>query len=134
MNETTAANQNLTDPLVELRQRLLRMHRTLIDAERVLYEQAHGRTTSNELLQLLINHEQFAWLRSISELIVSIDEAMDADEPLTKESVEFFFARTRALLTVDETGSDFQRRYGAALQREPAAVLAHAEVVKLLKS
>jgi hypothetical protein len=31
-----------------------------------------------------------------------------------------------------DTGGEFTRKYQAALQREPAAVLAHAELARLL--
>src|SRR5215831_8647367 len=87
-----------------VRHALLRLHRSLMDAERVLYEQAHGQVTRGELLQLLISHEQFDWLHTISELIVSIDEMMDADEPVTEESVDSLIKRIRALVTPSETG------------------------------
>jgi hypothetical protein len=33
----------------------------------------------------VINHEQFAWLRPVSELSVRIDELLDAVEPVTAE-------------------------------------------------
>jgi hypothetical protein len=36
------------------------------------------------------------------------------------------------LLRPSETGNDFERKYYAAIQREPDAVLAHREVTKLL--
>ena len=42
-------------------------------------ERDFGRLTSGELLQLVINHAQFAWLRLISALVVQIDEMLDAD-------------------------------------------------------
>jgi hypothetical protein len=37
------------------------------------------------------------------------------------------------LLTASETGEGFQRRYYEALQRQPAVVLAHADVRRVLK-
>jgi len=46
----------------------------LLDTERITYEQVHGRVSSGE--QLVINHEQFAWLHRISELVVQIDEML----------------------------------------------------------
>ena len=66
--------------LVNLRIALLRLHKVLLDDERAAYERAHGRASGGEMLQLVIHDERFAWLHSISELIVSIDEMMDADE------------------------------------------------------
>jgi hypothetical protein len=38
------------------------------------------------------------------------------------------------LLAASETGDGFARRYYEALQRQPAVVLAHADVRRVLKS
>ena len=62
--------------LGDLRQGLLRLHKTLLDWERGGYERIHGRQTSNDLLNALLNDPQFAWLRPISQLIVRIDELL----------------------------------------------------------
>jgi len=91
----------------ELRLSLLRLHKTLLDAERDAYERMHGQVTGGELLQLVINHEQFAWLHPISELIVRIDEMLDADEPATADAAEALLAGARSLLKPSEAGSGF---------------------------
>jgi hypothetical protein len=136
MNETNMDNSPATETalrrLRSLRHVLLRLHKTLLDSERAIYEQAHGRVTSGELLQLVINHEQFAWLHSVSELIVRIDEMLDADEPATRDEVESLLAQARALLKPSEMGNIFQRKYYIVLQRDPDAILAHREVTKIL--
>jgi len=137
MNEPASdspRSEDVPKRLRDLRRGLLHLHKALLDAERVIYEQAHGRVSSGELLQLVINHEQFAWLHSISEIIVRIDETMDADEPTTREDIDLLLAQAGALLKPSETGSDFQRKYYAALQREPAAVLAHREAMLILST
>lgn len=118
--------------LRDLRNKLLRLHRVLLDTERITYEQVRGRVSSGELLQLVIDHEQFAWLHRISELVVQIDEMLQADEPVSLEDVQTLIADTRTLLTPSEVGNRFARKYYNALQREPGAVLAHAEVTELL--
>ena len=84
------------------------------------------------MLQLVINHERFAWLHSISEFIVRIDEMLDAKEPTTVGDVESLLMQARVLLSPSETGTEFERKYYAALQRDPDAVLAHREVTKIL--
>jgi hypothetical protein len=118
----------------ELRLGLLRLHKTLLDAERDAYERVHGQVTGGELLQLVINHEQFAWLHPISELIVRIDEMLDADEPATADAAEALLAGARALLKSSETGGGFGQKYFAAIQREPDVVLAHREVTRILSA
>ncbi|MDX6695539.1 MAG: hypothetical protein QOF02_3142 [Blastocatellia bacterium] len=126
------ATESTLQRVRELRRALLRLHKTLLDTERAAYEQAHGNVSSGELLQLVINHEQFAWLHSISELIVRIDEMLDADKPVMNSDAESLLAQACSLVKPSETGSEFERRYHAALQREPAVVLAHRDVTKML--
>jgi hypothetical protein len=118
--------------LSNLRRALLRLHKALLDGERLAYERVYGQVTGGELLQLVINHEQFAWLRFISELIVSIDEMLYAEEPATDADAELLLTQARALLRPSEDGTDFERKYYAALQRDPDIVLAHREATKIL--
>lgn len=106
----------------------------LLDTERIAYEQVRGRLSSGELLQLVIDHEQFAWLHRISKLVVQIDEMLQADEPVSLDDIQDLIAYARTLLTPSEVGNGFARRYYNALQREPGVVLAHAEVSRLLAS
>ncbi len=120
--------------LRELRNKLLHLHRMLLDTERIAYEQVRGRVSSGELLQLVIEHEQFAWLHRISELVVQIDEMLQADEPVSLDDVQTLIAHTRTLLTPSAVGNAFERKYYNALQGEPGVVLAHAEVSELLAS
>ena len=120
--------------LRELRNKLLHLHRVLLDTERIAYEQVRGRVSSTELLQLVIEHEQFAWLHRISELVVQIDEMLQADEPVLLDDVHNLIAHTRTLLIPSEEGNTFARKYYNAIQRDPGVVLAHADVSKLLTS
>ncbi len=118
--------------LQELRRSLLHLHKTLLDMERADFERDFGRLTSGELLQLVINHAQFAWLRKISALVVQMDEMLSAEEPATESDVENLLAQGRLLFTSAEDEA-FQEKYQAALQREPAAVMAHSEIAKVLR-
>ena len=65
--------------LRDLSTSLMRLHRLLLDRERGLYEDRHGTIPTRELFSLVLNDEQFAWLRSLSTLIAQIDEVVDAD-------------------------------------------------------
>ena len=118
--------------LQEVRLGLLRLHKAMLVAERADWERQHGEVSSGQLLQLLINHERFAWLHLISELIVRIDETLEAEEPASSEVLESLFAEARVLTTPSEYGRDYEQRYFAALQRDPSAVLTHREVRRLL--
>ena len=63
--------------LLELRRLLLQLHKTLIDWQRAEYESVHGRLQTSQLLNVMFNDPAFAWLRSMSGLIVRIDEALE---------------------------------------------------------
>jgi hypothetical protein len=136
MDDHTSENDNglpeaTIKRLGDLRGSLLHLHKTLLDMERADFERDFGRLTSGELLQLVINHAQFAWLRLISALVVQIDEMFDVEKPATLNDVQNVLAEARALFTspADEV---FKEKYQAALQREPAAVMSHSDVMKLL--
>jgi len=119
--------------LRDVRVRLLHLHQTLLDMERKSFETTHGRVNSGELLELVLNHAQFAWLRIISALVVEIDEMLDADEPASVADMVNLISAARQLFA--ESGNqEFQQKYQAALQQEPDVVMAHAALMKLLRS
>lgn len=121
--------------LGELRTGLLTLHKVLLDDTRTTYQLDRGDVGSSaNLLQLVINDPWFAWLHAISELIVRIDEMLAADSLETDADAVALAEQVEKLLTASETGEGFQRRYYDALQRQPAVVLAHAEVRRTLKS
>jgi catechol 2,3-dioxygenase len=121
--------------LSALRLPLLNLHKALLDDARMAYELDRGSVGSSaNLLQLVISDPWFAWLHSVSELIVRIDETVAADSPGTDADARTLADQVERLLTASENGEGFQRRYFEALQRQPAVVLAHAEVRRTLKS
>lgn len=119
--------------LDDLRRSLLRLHKVLVERERIAYERIHGRiASSGQALQLVIDHPQFAWLHGISELLVRMDEALESEE-LTAEEIDLLVLETRAMLKSVEEGNAFQIKYYDALQTDPGVVLAHGEVWKILR-
>lgn len=121
--------------LTDLRHILLKHHKTLLDSERARYEHDVDRIkSSGQLLNLLLHDPFFAWLHELSELIVMIDETLDADEPPTAADAARLLAQARTLLSPAETGQGFRRQYFDALQRNPDVVIAHGAAVKALGS
>jgi hypothetical protein len=119
--------------LEEVRHALLALHKTLVDSERVTYEKTVGAIRSpNQFLQLLTSDPWFAWLQPLSQLIVSIDEALDSKEPLTAAAVDAAIKQANSLLAPSESGEGFSHHYFDALQRDPDVVIAHADVMKLI--
>ena len=137
MNDDPSENNNPLPEatlklLNELRSKLLHLHKTLLEMERADFERAFGPLTSGELLQLVLNHAQFAWLRQISALVVQMDEMLAAEEPVTPSAVQSLLAQAGLLFT-SSTDEVFKEKYHAALQREPEVVMAHSEVMRLLR-
>ena len=131
---TLMTEQN-RERLRELRAKLLQLHKVLLDDARASYEMDRGRVPSNaSLLQLVINDPWFAWLHSLSELVVRIDETTDTDSPATDADAAALINEVEKLLTASENGEGFHRRYYDALQRQPAVVMAHADVRRVIKS
>ena len=108
-----------------------------MDLERRDFERARGRiSNSYEFLQLVLKDPWFDWLHRLSELIVQIDETLDAhdsDKPATEADAKALMDRARTLLAPSETGTEFQKNYFLALQQSPDVVLLHSEVMKLLR-
>ena len=119
--------------LRKLRGKLLQLHKTLLEMERADFERDFGRLTSGELLQLVINHAQFAWLRQISALVVQIDEMLDAEEPAMLDDLQNVLGQARSLFS-SSADKIFREKYQAALQRNPEVVMSHSEVIDLLRN
>ena len=119
--------------LREVRLALLHLHKTLLEDEREAYERLHDRIeNSYEVLRLVMHDPWFAWLHGLSELIVKIDEALDADEAPSAADTAAMIQQVRELISPDENGSEFQQKYFLSLQRSPDAVLAHAETMRVI--
>jgi hypothetical protein len=126
--------ENARRRLTELRNALLSLHKILLDSETALYEREVARLTSrNQLLGLVLHDPWFAWLHELSELVVFIDEMLDAKESPSPADAGRLVAQARDLLSPAEEGEDFARRYYQAIQRDPAVVLAHGATVKILR-
>ena len=133
MNPDEQLSESTVQRLGEVRTALLRLHKILLDHERQAYEQAHGKIeNSYGYLSLVMNDPWFAWLRHLSELIVQIDELLDAREGASENTATALIEQSRMLLTPNEAGPEFQRKYFASVQASPDVVLAHAEFARLL--
>lgn len=121
--------------LAELREALLCLHKALIESERAGYEKTFGRVTSPyQFLQLLTDDAWFAWLRPVSQLVIAMDETLDAKEALTVPAASVLAARARSLLVAAAGDDGFSGHYDAALQRDPEVVFAHAAAARCLRS
>jgi len=118
--------------LTNLRNGLLKLHKTLLDSERATYDRDVERITSNgQFLHLVLNDPWFAWLRDLSQFIVLIDETLDFEDPATAADADRLVAQARDLVAPAENGSAFGRSYFEAIQRDPNVVLAHRDMIRV---
>ena len=121
--------------LTELRNGLLKLHKTLLDSERAVYERDVARiTSSGQYLNLVLHDPWFAWLHELSKFIVLVDETLDFDDPPTASDAERLIGQARELITPSENGSTFARSYFEAIQRDPAVVLAHRDMMRVFSA
>src|SRR5277367_5606913 len=109
--EPSGIRQHLT----ELRDALLRLHKALMETERISYEKTFGKIQSPyQFLKLLTDDPWFAWLRPVSQLVTAMDEMLDAKEPLTVSGADAFVAQARTLLVPTVSGEGFSQHYDEA--------------------
>ena len=116
-----------------LRDRLLALHKILMNVERDTYERIHGKVGAGQFLSLLLSDPQFSWLRKLSEIVVWIDEILDPKELTAEEEIKNVLEQARKLLTPSELGDEFVHKYQHALQNNADAIIAHKEVRDVLK-
>jgi hypothetical protein len=132
MDQNDDGRDAIRAQLTALRNGLLRLHKVALDSERAVYERDVERIrSSGHFLELVMHDPWFAWLHELSELIVLIDEALDAEEPVTEPDADRLRKQARSLLVPAEEGKGFARQYYQALQRDPGVVIAHGEMMKV---
>ena len=123
---TTTAN------LDTLRHALLRLHKTLLDAQRVRYEREYGRVESTgALLALVLEDASFEWLRVLSALIARLDELAEVDDKDVSAELRAVIERLRTLVRF-EGNIGFTGPYRGIVEAVPDALVAHVQLSRLL--
>ena len=128
------------DPVTRLkaiRSELLRLHKALLNSERVVYEKANGPiANSGEFFRLVIEDEAFSWLRPVSQFIVQIDELLDLrkKDTVEPESAAILLEKARLMMKPEEHSlTPLGERYFQAIQRDPKIALMHADISQKLR-
>ena len=122
--------------LENVRNALLRLHKVLLDGERIRYEKDHGSITTPQMfLQLAIHDPAFNWLHRLSELVVQIDEATeDKQSTITTQKAAALLAEAKLLLTPQAGDEEsFGHHYYEAIQSNGGVATMHAELHQLLE-
>jgi hypothetical protein len=118
--------------LKQARDVLLKLHKSMLDLEREMHEGIHGEVTPADFLNLLMEDEDFAWLRKFSMLIVEIDEMFDLKADVTPEMIDANLRKIRELVEMKEDDEYFRAKYQFALQRSPNSAGLHSQLKALL--
>ena len=111
---------------------LLKLHKSMLDLERDMHEGIHGKLNAGEFLNLLLEDEDFSWLRQFSMLIVEIDEMFDLKADKTPEMIDANLKKVRELVEMTEPDEYFRAKYQFALQRDANAAGLHSQLKKIL--
>jgi hypothetical protein len=124
------------DRLAALAQALKSLHRVL--AERVRRDveaREHTVIMPGQWLSRLTGDVEFAWLRSLSELMVDLDVFLDADPAPAADDVAAVRADVERMIApsaVSGTESDFSRHYWHYVHDEPNVGAIHGELRRAL--
>jgi hypothetical protein len=116
-----------------LRRSLLKLHRELLQAQRIEAERFGGRMSASETLQAAADDLRFSWIRALSVLISELDEAIGTDDSERQAAVDRVVRQARDLFVPPDPDASFGARYLRALQDHPGVVLAHRDVVAALE-
>ncbi len=119
--------------LGQLRDLLLDQHKLLLDREKATYEAEHGRIASpGQFLNLVIGDPHFSWLKTLSTLVVEIDEALARRSKAGQAEASALEMLAKDTVRPRELGTDFQMRYHAAIQQSPDVVILQCRIESLL--
>jgi hypothetical protein len=120
-----------TERLRSARNILLKLHKTLLDHERRIYEGINGPVNGAQFLNVLLEDEDFAWLRKFSTLIVDIDEMFAQKDGFTEDAVDLHIAKMRSLISMEDEDETFKAKYQAALQQDLDSAVHQADLKKV---
>ncbi len=109
-----------------VRDNLLSFHKILIDRERMEMERVSGAVTAGQFLNLLMNDENFEWLRTISRVVVKIDQAFELNDGITPDLVTKYEIEIAQMFDGSDSNEEFKR-----LVADRLAVLPEAEKLKI---
>jgi hypothetical protein len=121
-----------TETLKFARNLLLSLHKSLIDHERAGYELVHGRLNAGQFLNVLLEDENFGWLRKFSMLIVEIDEMFDLKDGVAADMVTSNLKKIKELISMSDPDEFFRAKYQNAIQQDAEAAGLQAQLQGLL--
>ena len=109
------------DQINQLFKQLLRIHKTLLDFQKLVIESLDQKKYSPYgTLSLAMNHPDFEWLRKISRIMADMDECTsDKKNPPDEKALKDFVIRLNDIFSESTQDLDFKNRLRIALERDP---------------
>lgn len=122
--------------LAGLAHALRSLHRVLAErARRDLETERLAVIQPGAWLSILTNDPQFAWLRTLSELMVDLDVFLEADPEPADDDAAAIRAEVERLIapsSVADAETDFSRHYWRYVHDEPTVAVVHGEIRQAL--
>ena len=117
----------------DVRHALLRLHKAMIDAQRISYERAHGRIeTTTEFLGIVLEHPEFEWIRALSALIAQLDEWREDPEASSDRELDDILSAVRGLLQREGANKRFTGKYWEMVEATPDVLVDHVKLWRML--
>ena len=109
-----------TDQINMLFRHLLRVHKSLLDFQKLVTEAMDQKIYSPyDTLTMALNHPEFAWLRKISGVMAAMDEATsDKKNPPDEKTLNDFVRRLNEIFSETTPDVDFKTRFNVAVARD----------------
>lgn len=120
------------EKLKNARNLLLKLHKSMLDSEREMYEGIHGPLTATAFLNVLLEDEDLAWLRKFSMLIVEIDEMFAQKDGIAADMIDANLAKTAELVWMVDPDEYFRAKYQLAIKHDTESAGLHSELRALL--
>jgi hypothetical protein len=126
---------DLENQIEKVSRSLANVHRSLLHSQKAILEKLENRTiTVEEFFKLSMAHEDFAWLKPVLKLILSLDDAVAQKEPETlKARTASTIKEIVGLFDGSNPSGLFQTNLVLSLQREQQLWLEVAELRANLK-
>lgn len=125
----------IRDSLRAARSAAFEIHGALLELVRRDYERDFGRIEDAvTFLKVVTSEPAFAWMRPLTAAIADADAVLVDRHGTDIQHARVLLASIMELLRADEAGSDFQRRYHAAIQASPDVAVTHCKATAQMRS
>lgn len=131
--ESNLTQTEYLEKLRNMRDALLDLHKELLEYQKRIYEATESKIANPaQYYDLVVNNASFAWLRTLSALVISIDEVLESKEPAKPEAIRGIFSYTKKLLTATGHGDGFESQYVEAIRQDGQVSVSHGKIMQLL--